>query len=189
MDVPGTDRRSGSGGGRMGTSLGARRFGSDEAGLVMRCATSLGKRRTYFNESELIYPSAPPEMTWVQPSALSSVMTFVPTPMLSSTCESSPGAERIAVFGSDTVISPVCAAVGLTSAGCGTLIRGRESLQGRGLSPRCSCEHDAPNRHDNESACHVPNPSQGCCRRKSNAWPRVPFPMSRLAAGRRRPLG
>ena len=60
-------------------------------------------------------------MTWVQPSALSSVITFVPTPMVLSTCESSPGAERIAVSGFDTVISPVCAAVGLTSAGWGTL--------------------------------------------------------------------
>jgi len=29
-----------------------------------------------------MYPSAPPAMTWVQPSALSSVMTFVPTPMV-----------------------------------------------------------------------------------------------------------
>jgi hypothetical protein len=60
-------------------------------------------------------------MTWVQPLALSSVITFVPTPIVLSTCEAAPGAERIAVFGSETVISPVCAAVGLTSAGWGTL--------------------------------------------------------------------
>ena len=60
-------------------------------------------------------------MTWVQPSALSSVMTFVPTPMVLSICESALGAERISVFGFDTVIWLICGAVGLTSAGWGTL--------------------------------------------------------------------
>jgi hypothetical protein len=87
-------------------------------------------RRTYFNESELIYPSAPPAMTWVQPSALSSVITFVPTPMVLSTCESAPGAERISVFGSDTVIwLVVCSALGFMSAGWGTLNGGGKACK------------------------------------------------------------
>lgn len=93
------------------------------------CPAYFSESPAYFDESELIYPSTPPVMTWVQPPTLSSVITFVPTLMVLSNWESASGAKRIAVFGSDTVIWLVCSPVGLMSAGWGTLNGGGKACK------------------------------------------------------------